>query len=154
MSGITAQAAIVMLGRVFVRALQFLTFIILARHLTPEEFGWFGIVTSAIAMSATIGSLGLRQSLALKVGQGAMTACSGISTILIAWVPLSLIASISVVYVYVSEIPKVEFYFISAILAAGTSLSMLLLKLQGVFLGQGRIREFSYSDVLPNTAPH
>ncbi|WP_169773005.1 oligosaccharide flippase family protein, partial [Escherichia coli] len=93
-------------ARGFIRMAQLISFVLLARFLTPAEFGYFGIVTSAIPLAAMLGSLGLRQSFAYEIGQKRLLSGDAIATMLAVWPVLAAISTIAVYYMVGSAVDE------------------------------------------------
>lgn len=149
MNGLLKDAFTVLFARGFIRLAQLGSFVILARYLSPTDFGWFGLVTTAMALAATIGSLGLRQSTAFQIGRGQISAGEGVGTILASWLPLATIASVVVTIAYDWNLPGVSSSATAAAMFVGISCTMLIMMLQGVLLGRSEIRSFSTTETLP-----
>jgi O-antigen/teichoic acid export membrane protein len=131
------------------KAINLVTFVILARALTTSEFGIYGLFTSAIFIVEAAGNLGLRQASAHQIGQKSMTDGETLGASLLVWplaaigcglaVTLSLYGSISS-----AELPA---WLWPALLAcSGVVLASLC---QGVFLGRGQIRNFNFVELTP-----
>lgn len=136
-------------GRGVVRIAQFATFVILARVLSPTDFGWFGLITTAIALSTVLGSLGLRQSTAYWIGQKRMTAGQGVGTALVTSGPLAALAASAIAIWYLREDTGLAATGLVLVIAAATAGSMLVTLIQGVHLGRGDIRSFAVTDAIP-----
>jgi O-antigen/teichoic acid export membrane protein len=150
MSGIPGQAATVVFARGITRVSQLVAFVILARFLTPSEFGWFGIVTTAIVLATLLGSLGLRQSFAYQIGQGNLKPGEAVVTSILVWPLLTVASSGVLVIIFSSESPLSPFWTITLIVV-GVAASLLVNLLQGVNLGRGEIPAFSLTENLPRT---
>lgn len=149
MKGLFKDAFTVLFARGFIRLAQLMSFVLLARFLTPAEFGWFGLVTTGIALGATIGSLGLRQSSAYQIGRNLITAGEATGTILAVWLPLAAITTLVSLYVFSWDLPGVSNTVINTAIFVGVASTMLIMMLQGVLLGRGEIRSFSTTETLP-----
>lgn len=149
MSGLASQAFTVLLGRGVIRLSQFLTFLLLVRLMTPEAFGWFGILTTAMALATTLGSLGLRQSFTYQIGQRNLTAGEATGTSILLS-PLLTIGAVGVTLAVYSNsdsgIGKTELLALVSVCLAG---GILITLLQGVFLGRGEFNWFSVSESAP-----
>ncbi|MEZ5863460.1 MAG: oligosaccharide flippase family protein [Geminicoccaceae bacterium] len=64
------DACRVVATRLTMRAANFVVFLILARSLTPAEFGAYGYVVASVLMLSVIADLGLRQATAAAIGEG------------------------------------------------------------------------------------
>lgn len=146
---VARQTGVAFLGRGVIRLSQFVAFVVLARMLTPTDFGWFGILTTAIGLAATLGSLGLRQSLAYEIGQGRMSAGVATGTAVAIWPVLVLVSGGVLVLLYRDGLPMLGAIELDVIIFAGVAGAILLTMLQGVFLGDGRIGSFSSTDAAP-----
>ena len=149
---IVKQAITVLFGRGVIRVCQLVAFFILARSLTPGDFGWFGILTTAIALAAIIGSLGLRQSFAFEIGQGRLSAGEALGAAAVLTAPLGLLAGAVVYILYGSQLPSFTPVHAAVVIFVGVASSILLLLLQGIFLGLGTINEFTFSEAFPRFA--
>lgn len=149
MSSTFRDVATVVFARGFVRAAQFLSFLILARFLTVEEFGWFGLVTSAIALAVTLGSLGLRQSVAYQQGSGEVSQGQSLATSLVLFPVLAAASSAGVLLLYGDALPTGTPLLLKASIVLATSGSLLVTILQGIPLAKGDIRSFSLSETSP-----
>lgn len=149
MKKLFGQAITILFARGFTRLSQFVAFLILGRFLTPEEFGWFGIVTTAVALAALLGSLGLRQSLAYKIGRNEITTGEATGTALLAWPLLMAAASTVVFQLYGGNLPGLSQWEAGVVITISISGAMLVMILQGIFLGRGEIRAFSTIETLP-----
>lgn len=149
---IVKHAFTVFFGRGIIRLSQFIAFLILARLMTPAEFGWFGIITTAMTVAAMCGSLGLRQSIAYKIGQGKLGPNEALGTAFFMWPVLAVAASGLVFVLYGRNLPQVTTLQAAAIVLVGVSSAILLLMLQGKFLGEGSINYFSITESIPRIA--
>jgi O-antigen/teichoic acid export membrane protein len=148
-AGIAGQAFTVLFGRGVIRVAQFVAFLILAKALTPSDFGWYGILTSAVALAASLGSLGLRQSFAYEIGNGRITAGQAVGTSIIVW-PLITALSAGVIFlIYGSSVDGLSTWEAAAIITVGVAGALLVTLMQGVFLGRGTIWAFSLSEAIP-----
>jgi len=149
MNSLIRDAFIIVFARGFIRLSQLLTFLLLARFLTPTEFGWFGLITTAIVLAATVGSLGLRQSVAYEIGRRYLTPGEGTATILMVWPILAGISSAVVSAFYIRDSSEMGMGSAIGAIGVGVFSTMLLMMLQGVYLGRGDIRAFSSSETTP-----
>ncbi|OZE83889.1 hypothetical protein CH305_05340 [Rhodococcus sp. 15-649-2-2] len=150
MKKILLQAVTVLSGRSLIRAVQFVTLIILVRALSPSEFGWFGILTSAFALVGILGSLGLRQSFAYDIAHENISVAEVLGTTLCILPILALPSTIVVCLLYAGELPGVSVFASIGIIAAGVFSALSMTLLQGVFLGSGDIRSFTISEAFPH----
>lgn len=149
MTSMASQVFTVLFGRGLIRIAQLITFVLLARTLSASAFGWFGILTSAVALAATLGSLGLRQSFAYWIGQRRITQASAVATALLLWIPLSAASAVVVYLVSGADLP-IGSQVISALIVFTSMAGLILITLlQGVHLGRGDIRAFTLGDTLP-----
>lgn len=149
MNDLLRDAFTILFARGFIRLAQLLSFVLLARFLRPAEFGWFGIVTTAITLAATLGSLGLRQSIAYQIGREQIRAGEGTATILAVWPLLAVISAIAVYWSCGRDLPDLSPLTAASTILAGVAGTMLVMMLQGVFLGRGNIPAFSATETLP-----
>lgn len=150
MKKILLQAVTVLSGRSLIRAVQFITLIILVRALSPSEFGWFGILTSAFALVGILGSLGLRQSFAYEIAHGKISVADVLGTTLCILPILALPSTFIICLLYAGALPGVSLYASIGIIAAGVFSALSMTLLQGVFLGSGDIRSFTISEAIPH----
>ena len=149
MNELLRQAFGVLFARTSVRIAQFVAFLLLARFMTPSAFGWFGIITSAITLSGLIGTLGLRQSVAYEIGRKTMTAGEGTATVLAAWPVLATASAIVVFFLYGSQLPDLSPLETGIVIGVGVGSSMLIMLLQGTYLGRGEVNAFNLTETLP-----
>ncbi len=150
--GIARQAFTVLFARGFIRIAQLVSFFILARFMTTGEFGWFGILTTAMALAATLGSLGIWQSFTYEIGQKRLTAGEAGGTAIMIWPVLASLAAAAVFAVYGRHVPGVSNIEAGILILLGVGGMMLMMLMQGVYLGRGDIKAFSLSETLPRLA--
>lgn len=149
MRGLARQALTMVFGRGIIRVAQLIAFVFLARALTPAEFGWYGIIISAITLTATLGTLGLRQSFAYEIGQERLTPGQAVGTSL-AIVPVMFVAcGIVIALLYGDRILALEGGMGPLIIGLALLGALFMMLLQGVFLGRGAITSFMLSESLP-----
>ncbi|MGE2736464.1 polysaccharide biosynthesis C-terminal domain-containing protein [Mycolicibacterium vaccae] len=148
---IARQVFTVLFGRGIVRIAQLGTFLILARLLSPADFGWFGIVTTAVGVAALLGSLGLRASFGYQVGQKLRPVGDAVGTALSLWLPLAFVSSAAVWFAYGPQLP-LSLVESAAVIGTGVSALLLIILMQGIFLGRGQIRAFTLSETVPRVA--
>lgn len=129
-----------------IRVSQFITFFVLARVLGPEDFGWFGVITTAFTLVAMLGSLGLRQSFAYWLGQGRITPAQAIGTGLVVWPLVGLISGSVVALLYAQSLPGTSLSTAILLLISGSAIMIALTLVQGIFLGVGDIKRFTLSE--------
>ncbi len=145
-----SRIASVFFSRVLSRAAQFVAFMLLARFLSPEEFGWYGLFTTSILLFTTLGSLGLRQSSAYWLGQklelpGRLTA-----NLLLLLPALSVITTLVLMVVVGRNVPGGGMMFITGVTLAATLGAMSVMIMLGVLLGQGQMTRFAVAgSVMP-----
>ncbi|WP_062466017.1 lipopolysaccharide biosynthesis protein [Demequina maris] len=149
MAGRASKNLVAVAGRIVVRGAQFVAFAVLARLLTTAEMGYFGIVTTAVALGASFGSLGYRQSLGYWVGQKRLTLGQANGTLAVLALPLTVIATGIVVLILQGDVPGTDDAALIAVVAVGVLGTLLLTLLQGVQLGRGDINGYSISDATP-----
>lgn len=149
MGSLSRDVASVVLSKGVVRITQAVAFIVLARALSPSDFAWFGIVTTMTITATTLGSLGLRQSLAAAVGRRDVQMARAVTTAVAAALPLSLVSSTACIVLLGDSAPQIPQNILSATLALGIVFSMILTLLQGPFLGAGDIRRFNAANAAP-----
>ena len=149
MSSLPHQIVTVVSGRGVIRIAQFATFILLARALSPEHFGWFGIVTTALVLAATLGTFGFRQSLAYELGQGRITPGEANGIVLLLWPVFTAISAAAVVVLYAHKIPSLSYADATILIVCGVAGAVFLMLIQGNYLGRGRIASFTVSESLP-----
>ena len=149
MKELLKQGFTIIFARGFIRMAQLISFVLLARFLTPAEFGYFGIVTSAIPLAAMLGSLGLRQSFAYEIGQKRLLPGDAIATMLAAWPVLAALSAIAAFYAIGPEAGGLSGNSLAAIVGLGVFGTMFIMLAQGMFLGRGEIGRFSFVETLP-----
>jgi len=146
------QAFTILFARGFIRLAQLISFVLLARFLTPSEFGYFGIVASAIPLAAMLGSLGFRQSFAYEIGQGRLAAGDAVATLVVIWPLLAGLSSVVAYYAVGPQFIGLPTAHIISIIALGVFGAMFIKMVQGVFLARGDIAHFSLTETLPRVA--
>jgi O-antigen/teichoic acid export membrane protein len=138
----------VLTGRLFSRGAQVITLIILARGLKPEEFGIYGVITSIIFLVGQVGHLGLRQSVALMIGQNRMTDGEAAYSFMLVW-PALVCLSVGVLFAF--GIISTDMIGASSAVAVVISVAgMLALTLgQGILLGRGQVGQFAATESGP-----
>jgi O-antigen/teichoic acid export membrane protein len=149
MRELLGQAFTILFARSFVRVAQLIAFLLFARMLTPDQFGWYGILTTAISLAALLGSLGLRQAAAYQIGRSTLTSGDAAATLIAVWLPMALLATLAIMLLYGGQVPDLSLPEISGILFAGVSGTMLVMMLQGIYLGRGEVNAFSATETLP-----
>ncbi|MCD9029526.1 oligosaccharide flippase family protein [Luteimonas sp. BDR2-5] len=149
MSRFCKDVVTVVLGRSVIRASQFVSFILLARFLTVEEFGWFGLISSAITMAVMLGSLGLRQSIAYHVGNGVLTLKQSMGSIACLFPLLAAGSSLAVFALYGKSTPATSYSFVLVAVGTAVSCALLIAVLQGILLATGNIKAFSLTETSP-----
>lgn len=148
MSSFGGQIATVLFGRSVIRVMQLAIFVILARLLTPTEFGWFGLIVTSFALASMLGTFGLRQSLAQRIGRDEVDGGQSIAIILACWPFLTGISAAVIIFLYGRQIPELGWVGAGILLTAGAAGYILVSLLQGIYLGRGAIRTFSISEAL------
>lgn len=146
MSNLTTRVGAVFAGRSLARGAQFAAFLLLARSLSPDNFGWYGLFTTAILLSSQIGSLGLRQAAAYRIGRELSPASSVLVALLKVWPLLFAISGAAVLMLVGLKLPDVATGFIVVIVMLSMAGAMAIMLMQGVLLGLGRTAMFSLSD--------
>lgn len=116
--------------------------------MSPTEFGWFGIMTTAISVAALLGSLGLRASFGYEIGQKHRTIGEAAGTALALWLPLTAATASCVCLFYGRQLPVTLVQSVSIIFLSVAG-SLLVILMQGIFLGRGTIRLFALSETIP-----
>jgi O-antigen/teichoic acid export membrane protein len=144
------RAAIVFGSRVGMRAAQVVSFVVLARVLSPSDFGHYGVITSGVLLVGLVGHLGLRPAGAHAIGQRIHSDGTVGATVLLAW---PLLTALSCVALWMSGllIPSQLLTTQLAIVVA-TAAILLIALAQGVFLGRGQTGHFAFSDLAPRVA--
>jgi len=139
---------VVMFGsRLLTRGAQVASFVVLARALSPVDFGHYGVITSAIFLVGIGGHLGLRPAAAWAIGQRVHGAGNIASTLLLAWPVLTALACVTLAVfglLSVDQTPSAR-----AAIALATSSILLIALAQGVFLGRGQTGCFALSESVP-----
>jgi len=140
--------ATVLASRGLTRVSQVVAFLLLARVLSPAGFGAYAVVTSAVFLAGQIGTLGLRQAAAYRIGQKIMSDGEAVGVMALFW-PITAALCAAGVYVMNRE----SFQTLGAGPAAAALIAcaavLLLNLMQGVFLGRGEIKAFALSDSGP-----
>ena len=148
MSGrrLAGRVAGVLTGRMAARGAQFVTFFLLARSLSPADFGWYGLFTTSVLLGVLIGSLGLRQACAYQLGQGRLSHAEALGAMGVSWPVLSLVAAGAVVVAVGNPLPTPGWTPIILISLVATLGAMGVMLMQGLLLGLGRTGRFALSD--------
>lgn len=147
--GLGRQIMTMVFSKGVIRVSQLVAFVFLARALTPTEFGWFGIITSAIALTATLGTLGLRQSFAYEIGQDRLTAGQALGTAL-SLTPIMVATGTGVLMlIYGDDIHDLLGGLGFWIIVLALFGAMLLMMVQGIALGHGDINAFAWGEAIP-----
>ncbi len=149
MRNLLNQAFTILFARGFIRLSQFAAFLVLARFMSPEAFGWFGILTSAIGLATVLGNLGLRQSAAFYIGQTIITPGDAGATLLFLLPFLASAGTVAVVMTYPGPVLELSTLWVGFYVYCGILGSLCLMMLQGVFLGRGDVRGFSLAETAP-----
>lgn len=143
---VTAQVLSVIFSRGLTRVGQLVAFALLARALTPAEFGRYGILTSTVFVFAQLGNLGLQQASAYVVGRGVAKAGRVAGTLLLLW-PLSVLGTVGLI-AYFQPDTLSSTAELSAVAAAVAGF-LLITSMQGIFLGRGDVGRFAFTDAMP-----
>ena len=137
----------VLTTRFVMRAANLVVFMLLARSLDPESFGWYGYVMASALMLSVIFDAGLRQSGGLHLGRTDEDADRRriLANILALWLVLGLAGSgamaLDMRWGGMADATDL-------LLAAATLAPTLLVRMgQGTFLGLGRMRELNQSEL-------
>ncbi|CAN7416796.1 polysaccharide biosynthesis C-terminal domain-containing protein [Phenylobacterium sp. LjRoot219] len=130
------------------RVAQVVAFLVLARALSPSGFGAYAVITSAVFLAGQIGPLGLRQASAYRIGQSLMTDGQALGVLALFWPLTALVCMAAVFGLNQTAFEGFGAGPTAAVLIA-TAAVLLLNLLQGVFLGRGEIKAFSFSDAGP-----
>ncbi len=138
----------VLLTRLVMRAANFAVFLVLARSLGVDEFGFYGYVMSTALVLAIAFDLGLRQSGAWLIGQEPDADAAVTTHLLTLWLLLGSIG-VLVCWLMLQAGGYVAGYGILALVAALNVLPMLCLRVgQGVFLGRGDLGRLNRSELI------
>lgn len=137
--------------RAFTRATQIIAFIILARFLSPEGFGAYGLLTSAVMLAGQIGNIGFKQSATYLVGSKAFSDgeivvlqmlafpfLAALSIVVVLWFNLDVVGALGPDTVPVAVLSVAAVVFVSL--------------MQGVLLGHGDVKRFSLSESGPRVS--
>ncbi|MCY1648413.1 polysaccharide biosynthesis C-terminal domain-containing protein [Caulobacter sp. SL161] len=137
-----------MASRGLTRVSQVVAFLLLARVLSPEGFGAYAVVTSAIFLAGQIGTLGLRQAAAYRIGQKIMSDGEAVGVLAAFWPIAAVLCAAGVYALNRDSFEALGLGLTTAALIACAAVLLLNL-MQGVFLGRGEIRAFAFSDSGP-----
>lgn len=144
------RAFVVFGSRVAMRAAQVVSFIVLARVLSPTDFGHYGVFTSAIFLVGLVGHLGLRPAGAYTIGQRLHGDGVIGATFLLAWPVLT---AVSCAALWLSGLlSSSQSLTMQAAIISATASILLIALAQGVFLGRGQTTLFAFADSVPRLA--
>lgn len=149
MKGLAGKSAILLFSRLAARGVQVISFILLARILSPAGFGAFGVLTAAVVLAGQIGNLGLRQAAAYQIGRGEITAGTAFGLLIGFWPLAAACCAWAVVAFNAEALGILDAGHSQALilpLGVATAAYLLLVLLQGIFLGKGNIRAFALTD--------
>lgn len=138
----------VFMGRSMARAAQFAVFVLLARMLEPADLGLYALISTAVVLAVQIGSLGLRQASAVRLGNGTDPAGQVFSSLLILCPVLAGLATLVVLGVMDLLAPGLPAWQLALCVAVAMLGAMAVILMQGLLLGQGRTGTFGLTDSL------
>lgn len=145
------RAIYLLFARVGVRGAQVVAFLLLARALSPEYFGYYGVITSAILVAVQVGNMGLRQAAGVLIGRGLVPEGEVLATLLVAWVGVSGVSAVGLtIWLWVDPSFGQTMPVSRAVVLAAISSGLLLTTLQGIYLGRGDLRAFGVADLGPS----
>ena len=143
------DACRVVATRLTMRAANFVVFLILARSLTPAEFGAYGYIVASVLMLSVIADLGLRQATAATIGEGGDDPRLLAQLVLI-WLVLGSVAVLAVhLAIRLAGLFDDSALLWTAALVAAPALFMRTW--QGIFLGRGQIAALNRSELAART---
>ncbi|MEZ5904961.1 MAG: oligosaccharide flippase family protein [Geminicoccaceae bacterium] len=139
------DACRVVATRLTMRAANFVVFLILARSLTPAEFGAYGYIVASVLMLSVIADLGLRQATAAAIGEGRDEARLLAQLVLI-WLVLGSVAVLAMhlAIQLVGLLDDTALLWTAALVAAP---ALFMRTWQGIFLGRGQIAALNRSEL-------
>lgn len=138
---------ILLAGRLLTRGAQIISFMILARALSPDAFGVYGVLTSLVFLTGQLGHFGLRQAGAVMIGQKKLTDGEVAGTFFSVW-PLLVVISGLGLWLFGGLDQTSDPWIVVAIIVALAGVLALTLA-QGVFLGRGQTKLFAIADTGP-----
>lgn len=138
----------VFLARLVSRGAVFVVLVILARGLSIEDLGYYGIVTTTAYSAVYFGSLGLRHASALYLGREMASVGAVVGALALASTVLGLVAGVgaSLAYWYLGARSGDT---LLAVLSGAVLLPMLFVFIwQGYFLGFKQIKRFNRSELV------
>lgn len=123
-------------------------FVLLARVLSPAGFGAYAVLTSGVFLAGQIGTLGLRQAAAYRIGRETMTDGKALGLLVTVWPFLSIACAVAVYLINKQALEDLGLSLGIAILASVAAVLFLNL-IQGIFLGRGEIKAFALADAGP-----
>jgi O-antigen/teichoic acid export membrane protein len=130
------------------RSANFIVFLILARTLSMAELGYYGYLLSTLMLASVLCDLGLRQSIARHVGEDNDRAGPCLAQMIVAWLPLSLVAGLATVLAMRAFPSEGGWAAPDALLVTGAAAVLFVRLAQGVFLGLGRFGQFNRSELV------
>ncbi len=143
------DACRVVATRLTMRAANFIVFLILARSLTPAEFGAYGYIVASVLMLSVIADLGLRQATAATIGEGGDHP-DLLAQLVLIWLVLGSAAVLAVhLAIRFAGLLDDSTLIWSAALVVAPALFMRTW--QGIFLGRGHIAALNRSELAART---
>lgn len=140
------DACRVVATRLTMRAANFVVFLILARSLTPAEFGAYGYVVASVLMLSVIADLGLRQSTAAAIGRGEPEPAI-LGQLVLLWLVLgaAAVAAMWLAIDLAGLFSEVALLWTAALVAAP---ALFMRTWQGIFLGRGSVAALNRSELV------
>lgn len=142
------DALLVFLSRLLSRGSVFIVLLLLARTLSVEDLGFYGLVTTTAYTAVYFCSLGLRHASAFFLGKGFAEDGAVVAALVVSAVVLGIVSALfaSGFYIVRGETSSTS---LVALLSGAVLLPMLFVYIgQGYFLGKRQIKRFNFSELL------
>lgn len=145
MHELVRKTLMIFTGRMVGRAAQFFTFLLLARTLSPEDFGVYGLLITSVVLASLLGSIGLRQAGAHWIGTQKISQHDALR-MFYKILPILIAISAAAVWIVLRNEFTGSPSIGAIVIFLALSGSMTVMVFQGVLLGLGRTTSFAISD--------
>lgn len=148
MSELTFQFLSVLTSRGLQKVLNAATIFLLARLLTVEDYGLYGLFLTTAMLASSFCSCGIRQAIAYFTGRNLIQESEIVASGLVLSMPLTMFSSVGTLVWLLMTRPEIPLGWAIPILCISFGL-MLIQVAQGRNLGQGEINSFNLYETAP-----